>query len=59
MENGQPMSYKQEGEKLWIDFTGFENNRPYPYYLKLELDGEPIGIPNPKRPNCNIKTTGE
>ena len=59
MENGQPMPYKQEGEKLWIDFTGFENNRPYPYYLKLELDGEPIGIPNPKRPNCNIKTTGE
>ena len=59
MENGKAMSFKQEGDKIWIDMSELQNSRPYPYFFKFELDGAPVGIPNPKRPNCNIKTTGE
>ncbi len=56
LADGSDIEFRQEKDRLWL--TGLKDRREdeLPRVLKLELDGKPIGAPNPMRPQTTVRT---
>lgn len=58
LSTGEELKFDQKEDVITVQIPKDQNGELW-RFLKLELEGKPFGIGNPKRPDCNIKTTGE
>jgi alpha-L-fucosidase len=56
LNDGRDIAFKQEPERLSLLDLGFRKDGELPRILKLNLDGEPVGIRNSMMPDLNIRT---
>ncbi len=59
LHNGAELGFIQEDDIITLTGLVPKQDSELPRILKLELEGTPFGIENPKNPSCEIKVTGE
>lgn len=59
LDNGREIMFQQKDDVVTLYGMPEISRNDMPRFIRIELDGPPIGIRNPKNPDCSIKTTGE
>lgn len=55
----EDINFSQQDDVITMTDLAPKKNNELPRMIKLEIEGAPIGIPNPMKPDCDIKVTGE
>ena len=58
LTTGEEVRFEQKNDCIEL-FDMPPEPEGMPRMLKIELDGQPFGIRNPKQPDCNINIYGE
>lgn len=59
LDSGREIMFQQKDDVVTLYGMPEISRNDMPRFIRIELDGPPVGIRNPKNPDCYIKTTGE